>query len=607
MLSTISQAKTIDCPKEYNLHKDIISEYMIRIEDGIYSEGCDIIPVYSAIIEAENFDILDEIEENPKILQHLKKLSSINSNLSTLLFKSETIKKIVLTNSLNENFLENFTYLTEKKLQKSEIRKIEKNNSYLNYFLLASLYSENKRESIKLYSKIKSSVSIELMPSLSLILSSIGNEYKFSDLLENFAVLSQELSSDDVKTLAEYPQHFVYFLYPNKSSLDMGLLSSDKLKEVQKSIQKEVLYIYRRMFNKYRYKKNTNQVDYALLTIENIYPYLLENPTLNYKNFTLLFQKLIDKGYMFSLFKEDKCSKSTENNFAVFGYGNINKAIEFLKNEKQLSQKLFSKFKDHNYSIMSFFYVANAYGNLTKKEWKIFKNLLKTLPYEYDNKIVFLQRIEQSGYFRNIVEQSDYNDYIKPDDTKYGKNNPKYTYILLTPYPSQEDKTLFDAVLKTDIDNTLLQKSLVDLILKDRDELETHEFTKMERFFGNVDTLDNIATVASIAIVPFTGGVSLSYVAVAMARKATKEAGKKGFKYLRKKILLQSKKVLNKSIRKVRVTRKNIDNKIGVQNQNNIEKIDDSIANTFNLLTVAKSASIFFDSSSLNIKQICQE
>jgi hypothetical protein len=157
------------CPKEYRKHVDIVSDYIVRMEDDIKNEGCSVIPLYSAIIQAENFDILDEIEENPKILQHLKKLSSINSNLSTLLFKSKTIKKIVLTNSLNENFLENFTYLTEKKLQKSEIRKIERNNNYLNYFLLASRYGENKRESLKLYSKIKSSVSIELMPSLSLI------------------------------------------------------------------------------------------------------------------------------------------------------------------------------------------------------------------------------------------------------------------------------------------------------------------------------------------------------------------------------------------------------------------------------------------------------
>ena len=603
-LINTSQAKTIDCPKEYNLHKDIISKYMIRIEDGISSEGCDTIPVYSAIIEAKNLDILDEIEENPKLLRELKKIFLINSNLSILLFKNETIKKIVLTNSLNKKFLKNFIYLSKKRLQKSQIRKIEKDENYLNYLLLASLYAENKRESLKLYSKIKSSVPIELIPSFSLILSSIGSEYKFSDLLENFSLFSKELSFDAVKTLAEYPQYFAYFLYPSESSLNMGVLSSDKLKEVQKNIQKEVIYIYRKMFNKYRYKKGINQIEYALLTIENIYPYLLENPRLNYKKFTLLFQKLIDKGYMLSLFQKDKCSKTTQENFAVFGEGNIYKSIELLKNEKQFSQKLFYNFKDPNYSIFSFFYVANAYGNLNKKEWKIFKELLETLPSEYDSKIVFLQRIEQSGYFGNIVEKKDYKEYI---DAEYGQSNPKYKYLLLTPYPSQVDKTLFNAVLQTNIDNKLLQKSLVDLIGKNIDELETHEFTKMERFFGNVDTLDNIATVASIGLVPFTGGASLSYVAVAVAKKASKEAGKKSFRYFRKKIALQSRKLINKSIKKARVVRNSIDNKIGDLNRNKIGEITDSIDTALSIVVIAGSASIFFDSSSLKTKQICQE
>lgn len=186
-------------------------------------------------------------------------------------------------------------------------------------------------------------------------------------------------------------------------------------------------------------------------------------------------------------------------------------------------------------------------------------------------------------------------------------SNPKYKYLLLTPYPSQNDRTLFNAVLETDINNNLLQKSLVDLIAKNRDELETHEFTKMEKFFGKVDTLDNIATVASIGLIPFTGGASLSYVAVAVAKKATKKAGKKGFRYFRKKIALQSRKLINKSIKKSRVVRKSIDNKISDLTQNKIGKITDSIDTALTVTTIAGSASIFFDSSSLKTKQICQE
>lgn len=608
IFSSLSHAKTIDCPKAYKLHQDTIEKYMIRIEDSIFSEGCDVIPIYAAIIEAEKFDVLDEVEENPKVLRDLKKLSSINSSFLKLLLNNETIKSIILTNSLNKSFLENFIYLTKKKLQKREIKKIAKDNNYLNYFLLAALYGKDNKESLKLYSKIKSSVSLELIPSFSLVLSSVGSNYKFLDLLDNFSTLTKELSSDAVKTLVQYPQYFVYFLYPLESSLTMGLLSTDKLEEVQKSIQKEVIYIYRKIFNKYRYKKNTNQIDYALLTIEKIYPYLLENPTLNYSKFTRLFKKLIDEGYMLSLFQEDKCSKTTQENFAVFGQGNINKAIELLKHEKQFSQKIFSEFKDPHYSIMSFFYVANAYGNLNEREWKIFKELLETLPYEYDNKIVFLQRIEQSGYFRNIVQQRDYNEYIEQENLDYGQSNPKYKYVLLTPYPSQVDRTLFSAVLETTIDNEMLQKSLVDLISKSKEELEIHKFTTMEKFLGNLETLDNIATVSSVVLAPFTGGASLSYVAIVAAKKATQVASKKSFKHFRQKIELNSRKLMNKSIRKSRVIRKSIDSKIGVSTRNNIGKVMDATGDVLTVSSIVGSAAlIFFNTNALELKQICQE
>jgi hypothetical protein len=555
-LSGISQAKTIDCLKEYNLDKDIISKYMIRIEDGIFSEGCDVIPVYSAIIETENFAILDEIEENPKLLGQLKKLFSINSNFSTLLSKNKMIKKSILMNSLNENFLENFTYLVKKKLRKKEIREIEKDINYLNYGLLASLYAKDKKEGKRLYREFKTSISIELMSSFVLILDSVGDEYTFGELLESFTLLSKELSAEEVKELAVYPQYFAYFLYPKKEALSIETISSSQLKEIQRSIQKRVIYIYHALFEKYRYEKGVSPIDYALLTVENMYPYLLESYRVDEDGFKKLFYHLVRKNYIISLFKEDKCSKSSKENFAVFGKGNIESAVKLLRKEKELVSTLFSEFKNPNYSIMSFFYVANLYGDLDSKGWKIFKELLETLPYEYDNKIVFIQKIERAGYFRNIVTQKDYKNYI---DSSYGNNNPKYKYILLTPYPSQNDMTLFDTVLNTNISNKLLQRSLVDLIRKNKKELERHEFTKSEKFFGNIDRLDTALTVASIGLAPFTGGISLTYVASNMGSFASKK--------IISNIL---KKVVNKNIKKSKYIMKFSDKPLTV---NPLEKV----------------------------------
>lgn len=596
------QENTSNCLKEYELYKESVSKYKVRMQDMVKTQGCEVISIYSYIIQAEQFDILDKVDENPKVIKKLIKLFSINKNFSSLLLNNSQMKEILINNSLHDDFIENFSYIVKRKWHKNEIRKIEKDGNYLNYVLLASLYAKDRRDSLRLYKKLKSSISIELMPSFSLILSSVGEKYTFEDLLENFTVLKSELSTDAIQQLAVYPQYFAYFLYPKKEELGIDAISTVKLREIQKSIQKKVIYIYEEMFNKYRYKNNIKSIDYALLSIEYIYPYLLEQHAIKENDFRELFHHLIKREYLFSLFQEeDKCSDGTKENFAVFAKNNMASAIKLLQNNEEFALTLFSEFKDPKYSIMSFFYVANVYGSFTTKEWMIFKELLKTLPYEYDNKIVFLQRIEKNGYFRNMLQQSNYKEIIDGD---YGEKNPKYKYVLLTPYPSQNDSTLFETVLRTDIKDDVLQRSLVDLISKDKDELENHEFTKFEKFFANVDTLSNIATVGSVVLAPFTGGMSLGYFAT---RVATKVAIKQATKSVIQKNFLHARKTLNKGIRKARVVRKNIDLKIGIKNRDKIGTYSDYVDNGLSSLVVLGRASIFFNSNNLEEKTICQE
>ena len=515
------QKKTMNsCVQEYEEYSEIISNYQVEISDIVKHQGCEVIPIYASIIKTKKLDILDKLDENPNMMKQLVTLFMVNKHFSTLVFNNSMIREMILNNSLNDKFIENFTYLEKKKLHKKEIKEIKEDIDYLNYTLLASLYAQNKKESSELYSKIKSSISIELMPSFILILSSVEDKYTFEELLKNFTFLAKKLSTDELKILTQYPQYFIYFLYPKQESLSIETISSSQLKKIQQTFQKRVIYVYHEMFEKYRYKKGISQIDYALLTVQNIYPYLLKSYQVNENGFKKLFHRLVYKGYILSLFKEDKCSQSSKENFAVFGKGNIESGVKLLREEKELVSTLFSEFKSQEYSIMSFFYVANLYSELDTKGWNIFKELLETLPYEYDNKIVFIQRIERAGYFRNIVTIKDYKSHI---DASYGDSNPKYKYVLLTPYPSQTNTTLFDTVLNTNISDESLQRSLVDLIGKNKKELEKHEFTRSEKFFGNIDRLDTTLTIASVAFAPFTGGASLAYVASNVGRIATEK------------------------------------------------------------------------------------
>lgn len=601
------------CVNEY---RDGISEYLIRMEDDIESYGCRVIPIYNSIIESENFDILDSLEEDTTLIENFLKIFYMNDDISHLLFKSSVLKRIVLNNGMNDEFVRKFLFLLKKELHKKDISRIEKDRDYLNYYLLSSFYAKDKRETVKLFKKMKNSISLELLPSFTLLLSSIGDTYTFENLLESFTVIQKELSIDAIKNLAHYSEYFVYLLYPREVDLNLGTVSSYKLKERQKEMQRKALFLYQEMYEQYRYRQGLNHVDYALLSVANIYPYLLEEERLEYDDFVVIVNRLIKKDYFLALFEEGKCSNKSKENFAIFGQGNLLNAHEFLKNEKRFSLQLLEKLKNDTHSVFSFFYVANFYNSVNSEEWSLFKELFKTLPSDSTSKIAFLKKLEVNGYFRNIIAQDDYRKRVEAED---GSAYPKYKYILTTPYPNQSDPSLFEQILTTQISDKELKEGLLELIQKDTDELATHTFTTFDKFARGAAIADKIEDgvfVASLLAAPFTGGFSLSYVAIEVAKKATKIGAKKGFKAMIKRVALQSRELTNKAIRKVKVGRKSLNGDVaGVKNVKKsgetMDKTENLVGNINSVVQVSAFAGstlyLYLNSSELLTKQICEE
>lgn len=502
----------------------------------------------------------------------------------------------------------------EKALHREDVYKIKQNNNYLNYYILSAYYTKDKKESLKLFTKIKDSISLELLPSFVFILSAIGEEYKFDILLTSFTAIQKELSTDAIKKLANYPKYFIYLLYPQKVDLDIGVISNYKLEKIQQDIQKKALFLYQAMYDKYRYRQGINQLDYALLSVEYIYPYLLEQYKVNYDDFTNIFNMLIKKGYFITLLTNDKCSNDSKINFAIFGRNNILNVSNFFRDEQRVANKLFQELKDDK-AIFPFFYVVDFYNHANQKEWELFQELLNSLPYEYRKRIAFLKRLEINGYFRNTIEQDDYKDKVFAEN---GTTYPKYKYILTTPYPSQDDPSLFKQILYTNISDTKLKDSLLELIRKDTDELATHTFTTFDKFTRGTEILNNIDdTLFVVAIIsaPFTGGVSLSYVAISATKKAVKMGAKNGFKAMTKKVALKSRKIVNKGIRKVRQGRKILNGGIaGVKNIkkvgtaiNKIENIVGKTSNAIKLSVGGTALYLYLNSSELSVKEICEE
>lgn len=512
--------------------------------------------LYTFFKESNNIKFLKTLEQTPLLIKPISALLE-NKKLLITLFNIPEVQKIIHDKKQNQSFFENFSYISKKELGKKELKEIEKDKNYLNYVLLASMHVTHKHEARKLYKKLKKSISIELISSFTLVLSSINENYKLTYLIDNFKLLQYQLSTEAIKELSEYPEYFAYFLYPSKKELNVEDISNSKFYQIQQNIGQKVIFLYKEIFKKYRYQVNINQVEYALLTIENIYPYLLEQYDTNIDEFEALFSILIEKDYILSLFQESKYSQTTiQERFAVFGSNNINNMISFMDKQSTFSSNLLNKLDSSTNSLMAFFYVANAHKNISSKEWIIFKELTSTLPLSIEENLFFIQKIEQSGYFRNIVHQYDFDDFI--ENSEHSNENPKYKYILLTPYPSQRDMTLYEKVLTTNISKKQLQQNLVSLISKNKEELEKHEFIMIEKVFGNLNRLDTAITVTSIALVPFTGGISLGAIATKMATKAV---GIHGFK----------KEILRKIITKVDV--KKLIKTNNIINLKTIEKI----------------------------------
>jgi len=178
-----------------------------------------------------------------------------------------------------------------------------------------------------------------------------------------------------------------------------------------------------------------------------------------------------------------------------------------------------------------------------------------------------------------------------------GTSYPKYKYILVTPFPSEDDQTLFKQILSMNISDNKLKDSLLELIQKDTNELATHTFTtfdKLSRGANIIDNIDNALFIVAIVSAPFTGGVSLTYIAISTAKKAVKYSTKKGFKYMAKKVL---KKAVKYNTRK---GFKFMPKKV-------VNKTQETIDTTSELFFIGNKLYIYYNYKNMDIKQICEE
>ncbi len=590
-----------ECSKEYDRYPVLEQEgWSIRIDDKLDEYGCGIIEIYESLRKVDNVLLMDSMDDDPRIIAEIQKLFN-NRKVFNLIQENEVVKNILMDNSDNYQLLKNTNYLLDKYLNSAKRKAILKNPIYLNYFILPSANTKDNNK-LEEYYRDLNKISVEGLGLFSFIFGAIGDDYQFEYLLENFFTIKDVLSKNQVKEIAQYPEQLAYFLYPSKE--DMKLYGDDVRYE-QKQFQELMITIYKSTYDHFQYKQIDENI-ISLLTMEKIYPYVVDNQ--NYHELNKLFKVLAARGYIEELWQkvDNICDKkSAEEVFAVFGDNNLNNLLKLQKYENDLYHHLLKSDSQYR-SIFSLFYTANVYAKFDHKKWKLFKDLLYGFSSDIYENILVVKELDNIEYFQKIIQQYDYNYFVKAnDDDVHGKSSKKYKFILLTSYPSDNDYSPYQYLASG---NSKKAKKILDELYGKRiDDLQTHNFTLFEKNMAMIDAIDNTLTVAAIVAVPFTGGISLGYVAL---KKGATVGAKKGIKLYAKKLALKSRKLLNKSISLARKSRSALHNGIGKKATSSLGKglgkAEDSFS-TFALSAMVGGALFLAIPNDLEAKQICEE
>ena len=599
------------CKKEFSKYPLLTENgWSIRIESQIDLYGCKVVKVFDTLLKENAQGIMDAVDENPQLMREVVKLYK-HREFVKLMNTNSVTKELVDSNADNPLFLKNLNYLIQKNYNSANRKKISSDLTYLNYYIFSSINAKTTDE-LKKYHHALKKLSLDELKAFAFIYGTIGDSYDFSLLLENFSTLKKKLTPKQLNLIIQYPQYIAYFLYPSQE--EMGIKGDDKfIHKKQQQYQKMIVSFYQSMYKHNITQDSEASNNIALLTLEEIQPYVVSYPQ-KYYEIEKLLVVLSKQNFLNQLWAqiENRCNKDKKKKvFAIFGDSNLNNLLKLKKDENDLYKHLLYSSSEEK-SISSLFYVSNVYAKFTSIKWHIFKDLLYTLPtpsYDiYMNSFV-LKELDNIGYFDKVIRSKEYNRFVENDeDVANGKSTAKYRYILLTSYPSDQDSSAFQYIGANRF--FIAQNNLDKLYRLSIDELETHNFTTFEKSMSYLNKADWALTGAAVVAAPFTGGTSLLYIVGKTATKQTgKIAAKKGMMWYAKKISI---KLANKSIKFARVGRKSLYKTIGEKNTRafgkGLSKLDDMKDNfTFGTVAAGTVAAYFIMPSKIQAKDICQE
>jgi len=594
------------CPNKIYQYPNA-KKYVLRFEDYFNDYGCDLLPLYSTLDKVKKDNVLDYIDDHPDSLPYLIKLAKQYPNFLIALADNDDFVNFLKKAEYDKQFFYNILYIL--KFVNSNVYKNPENIKFI-YF--AAYDEKTPKDAYKSYLQLKQIPSKFISPlSISyLILKKQFPEIQKKKIITAFIELENQLSYKELELLSEYsPEYLITFLYNTKMVKDFS------------SYQKEMVFIYKKLFDKYQYQPNS-----ILKYTFNISPYLIEQNIKYTPTFREIFSDFINKDMFETLVLDSNkvpnlCSD--ENGFGIFAHNNLSKLINFVNNEKDLYIRYMqdvNSFKGNKKEkkVFNLFALTNLYFKYyPSAQWEMIKGILTTnlFPPPYKNlvkKIDIINMLEMIDYFNTLSKKDDWNYNVKVDseDSK-SVDAPKYLYILFTSVKTQNSSSFLEILLKNPKEAKTKLKKLANSSIED---LAEHRFTLLEKGEYYADIADKIITassiVVSLALAPETGGGSLAILMEIQAtkkgaEKAIKIAGKKAIKkaYLNK-IKKYTKKYISKNTIKYYTKRyqEKFYKKTGKKIEKKLDKLEDKVDFFSNGMDIG--AALFL--KDLKFKQICK-
>ncbi len=588
-----------ECEKEFYVYPRI-ENYKLRIEDKFDNYGCKLVTLYILLAQNANYDLMDLIDDKPEILEPLIQISQ-NPEFLKLLGSNEKFKKMVQNSEIDEDMLMRLLYLWQTEGNRLLLHEVKKNPAYLNYFILSAFYGNSDDKALQNYKRLKRKISVHHLDSFGIVVAYFTNEfynYSFDQLLKDYLVLKNNLTKEEIYVLTEYPQYLSLFFFHNKNL------------ESFSDYQTEMIFLYKNIFEKYKYNKNRNAI--ALRWVDSISPYLInQNGKINAYQFKIVFSDLIRSDLLISLLEDsegkiDICG--SKNNFTVFGKDGIVRLLNFSKIKKHLFDEFIADSKMSEAGLFTLIYTVNIYQKFNAQKWLMFETLAFSLGENIYYNISILQRLDQLNYFGIMSRCSDCNSFVKSDSEDLNSRDAKkFEYILFTSANKQNSLSILQVLYDEDEKVKQNIQKLADMPTED---LSEHIFTTGEKLEKWMDRADIALTLASVVVAPVTGGASLAYLAIAAEKKAGTFIVKKGVKVFMKKkgIKMMMKKGANKAIGQARKVRQGLYKNIGEERVKNAYKNLDKVADRVGNFTLAATVGglLIFDKD-YQPKTICEE